>query len=77
MNAFMTIKMKASGYPVGYTTQHEKTTYIECVRAHEEISLSHDDIVYNAERHTVAKQHMRKVCTKLRQVHDIVCDRTA
>ena len=52
---YMKIKMEASGYPVGCTTPQEKTAFIERVRAYEGMSLSYDDIVYNAGRRTVAK----------------------
>ena len=54
MNTFMKIKVEASGYPVGYTTPQEKTAYIERLHAYEGISLSYDDMVYNAGRRTVA-----------------------
>ena len=53
MNTFMKIKMEASGYPVGCMTPQEKTAFIERLRAHEEISLGYDDIVYKTGRRTV------------------------
>ena len=67
MNAFMKIKMEASGYPVGCTTPQEKTAFIERVRAHERISLSYDDIVYNAGRRTVTKLCLNNTHTGARK----------
>ena len=64
MNTLMKIKMEASGYLVGCTTPQEKTAFIERVRAHEGISLSYDDIVYNAGRHTVAKLCLNNIWGK-------------
>ena len=69
MNTFMKIKMGASGYPIGCTTPQEKT-FIECVRAHEGISLSYDGIVYNAGRRMVAKLCLNNICGKFAQNPD-------
>ena len=80
MNTFMKIKMEASGYPVGCTTPPDKAAFIESVRVHDGIYLSYDDIVYNAERRTVPKRCLNNICgkcTKPRQVHERVCDRTS
>ena len=70
MNTFMKIKMEASGYPVGCTTPQEKTAFIERVRAHEGISLSYSDIVYNAGRRTVAKLCLNNIWGKFAQNPD-------
>ena len=67
MNTFKKIKMEASGYPVGCTTPQEKTAFIDHVRAHKGISLSYDDIVYNAGRRTVAKRCLNNIWGKFAQ----------
>ena len=70
MNTFMKIKVEASGYPVGCTTPQEKTAFIERVRAHEGISLSYDDIVYNAGCRMVAKLCLNNIWGKFAQNPD-------
>ena len=65
MNTFMKMKMEASGYTVGCTTPQEKTAFIERIRAHEGISMSYDDIVYNAGRRTIAKLCLNNIWESL------------
>ena len=70
MNTFMKIKMEASVYRVGCTTPQYKTAFIEWLRAHEGISLSYDDIVYNAGHRTGAKLCLNNISGKFAQHPD-------
>ena len=54
-----------------YTTPQEETAFIERVRAHKGISLSHDDIIYNAGRRRVAKLCMNNIWGKFAQNPDM------
>ena len=70
MNTFMKTKMEVSGYPVGYTTPQEKTAFIKRLCAHEGISLSYDNIVYNAGRRKIAKLCLNNIWGKFAQNPD-------
>ena len=67
---YMKIKMEASGYPIECTTPQDQSAFIERVRAYDDITLSYDDIVYNAARRTVAKLCMNNIWGKFPQNPD-------
>jgi hypothetical protein len=55
VNTFLKIKIEASGYPTGVSTDDEKNAYIEEIWVNEGIRLDKDEIKLNPALRTLAK----------------------